>query len=111
MIDVHQTISNPITQDPLIVEMNTAQLAQVEALVSKVVKYSEENPVRVGVSVAAVLASAFILRKPRMKRDGNDYDSQITGGMKILNNEDHTLKGSEFHSSINDYEGKILVRG
>jgi len=83
-----------------------AQLAQVEKVVSKLVKYSEENPVRVGVSVAATLvASVLILRKPKMKRDGNDYSSQLTGGMKILNNDDHTLKTSEFKHSIDDYEG------
>ncbi len=39
-----------------------------------------------------------------MSRDGKDYNSQISGGMKLLNNTDHTLKGNEFDSSIRDYE-------
>lgn len=56
-------------------------------------------------AVAAFVTGALILRKAEMSRDGNDYNSQLTGGFKILNNTDHTLKTEEFGSSIADYEG------
>eukprot|EP01034_Spumella_vulgaris_P041690 gene41690-51665_t len=39
-----------------------------------------------------------------MKRDGSDYNSQISSGMKLLNNKDHTLKSSEIDASIRGYE-------
>lgn len=77
-----------------------------EELVTKGTKYAQENPAVVGASAAvAVLASLWIFRKADMERDGNDYGSQLTGGMKILNNKDHNLKGGEFDSSIKEYEG------
>jgi hypothetical protein len=83
-----------------------ATTVQVEALIAKAAKYAEENPYVVGASAAATLiAGLLVFRKPELKRDGNDYDSQLTGGLKILNNTDHTLKGGEFKSSIVDYEG------
>lgn len=79
---------------------------RVEQLVAKAIKYAEENPVVLGASaVAAFVTGALILRKAEMSRDGNDYNSQLTGGFKILNNTDHTLKTEEFGSSIADYEG------
>lgn len=79
--------------------------AQIEQLVAKATKYAEENPVVVGVSTAAALATTFLVfRKVNMNRDGSDYNSQLTGTMKILNNSDHTLKNNEFHESIVDYE-------
>ena len=78
---------------------------QVEQMIAKATKFAEENPVTVGMSAVATLtASFFLFRKASMKRDGNDYDSQLTGGMKILNNADHTLKNNEFSDSIEDYE-------
>jgi sterol 24-C-methyltransferase len=78
----------------------------VEQVVGKVTKYAEENPIVVGgTAVTAVLSSLFLFRQASMKRDGNDYNSQVTGGLKILNNADHTLQRNEFESSINDYEG------
>jgi len=86
--------------------ISTAQIAQFETVVNKAVKYAEQNPAIVSVSAAAtIIASVLIYRRPKMKRDGNDYDNQITGSIRILNNADHTLKGSEFGSSIDDYEG------
>ncbi len=88
--------------------MSLAALANlpIEQLVAKALKYADENPVMVGVSAAAALVTGIlVLRKAEMKRDGNDYDSQLTGGFKILNNTDHTLKTEEFGSSMADYEG------
>jgi len=74
--------------------------------VSQATKYAENNPLIVaGSSAVAILAGFAIFRKPSMKRDVHDYDSQLTGGLKILNNEDHTLKGKEFDDSIKEYEG------
>lgn len=78
---------------------------QIDQLVTKAVKFAEENTVAVGASaVFAVLAGFMVLRKSELKRDGKDFDSQLTGGLKILNNTDHTLKTEEFQSSIQDYE-------
>lgn len=76
----------------------------VEELAAKAIKYVEENPVVVGASAAAALVTGiFVLRKANMSRDGSDYNSQLTGGLKILNNTDHTLKTDEFKSSMADY--------
>ena len=84
----------------------SAMQQSVEQVVGKVTKYAEENPIVVGgTAVTAVLSSLFLFRQASMKRDGNDYNSQVTGGLKILNNADHTLQRNEFESSINDYEG------
>ena len=78
----------------------------VEQTVGKITKYAEENPLVVGgTAVTAILSSVLLFRQSSMKRDGNDYNSQVTGGLKILNNADHTLQRNEFESSINDYEG------
>lgn len=80
--------------------------AAVEQLVAKATKFTEENPAAVGVSAAATLiAGYFVFRKAELRRDGRDFDNQLTGGLRILNNSDHTLKGGEFESSIADYEG------
>lgn len=77
----------------------------VDKFVNTTTKFVEENPVAVGVSAAATLvASFFIFRKAELKRDGRDYNSQLSGGMRLLNNTDHTLKGKEFAASIEDYE-------
>lgn len=77
----------------------------MEEYLSQATKYAEKNPAIVGASaLATLLTGFFLLRKPSMNRDVHDYDSQITGGLKILNNEDHTLKGKEFDESIKDYE-------
>lgn len=82
------------------------QSLQLEQLLEKGQKYAQENPTVVGASaVATLLAGFLIFRKGELKRDGNDFDSQISGGMRILNNTDHTLKGNEFEESIKDYEG------
>lgn len=85
--------------------MMSIKTADVEVAVANAVKYAEQNPAVVGVSAAAtLLAGFFIFRRPAMKRDGNDYDNQFTGGFKILNNDDHTLKNDQFKTSIADYE-------
>lgn len=79
---------------------------EIEKLIEKATKYAEANPVVVGGSaVATLLAGLLIFRKAEMKRNGSDYNSQLTGGMKLLNNTDHNLKGNEFDSSIKEYEG------
>jgi len=77
----------------------------LEQYVHKSQKFVEENPVAVGISAAtALVAGFFIFRKGELKRDGNDYSNQLTGGMRLLNNTDHTLEGNQFSESINDYE-------
>lgn len=81
------------------------QAVPVEEIIKKASKFVEENPVAVGVSAAVTLATGLIVfRRAELRRDGNDYDSQLTGGMKILNNTDHTLQKGEFAHSIEDYE-------
>jgi sterol 24-C-methyltransferase len=78
----------------------------VEQLVQKATNFVEENPIAVGVSAAITLVTGILVfRRAELRRDGNDYANQITGGMKLLNNTDHTLKKSEFEGSILDYEG------
>jgi len=77
----------------------------VDQIVAKTTKFVEENPVAVGVSAAATLLTGlWIFRKAELKRDGKDFNNQLSGGMRILNNSDHTLKGDQFSASINDYE-------
>lgn len=77
----------------------------VEELVKKATKFVEENPVAVGVSAAVtVLTGLMLFRRAELRRDGKDYNSQIAGGMSLLNNTDHTLKKNEFADSIEDYE-------
>lgn len=79
--------------------------AGVEEAITKSVKYAEKNPAIVGASAAtALVVSLLFARRVEMKRDAHDYDSQLTGGLKILNNADHTLKKNEFAGSIQDYE-------
>ena len=80
------------------------QNVQIDKIVNKALKYAEENTVVVGASaVATVIAGILVFRKIEMRRDGSDYKGGL-GGVKLLNNTDHTLKGDEFKSSINDYE-------
>ena len=79
------------------------QNVQFDKLISKAMKYTEENTVVVGAAAAtAALAGFLIFRKIEMRRDGTDYQSGL-GGVKLLNNSDHTLQGDQFNSSINDY--------
>lgn len=86
--------------------MQAFQNVQVDELLKKVTDFSSDNKVAVGVSAAtAILGGIFLFRKASMVRDGRDYDSQLTGGFKILNNTDHTIAKSEFNTSISDYEG------
>jgi len=74
--------------------MTALQSIPVDVIISRATKYAEENPIVVGASAAftSILAAVLIYRRREMKRDGNDYESQLTGGFKILNNSDHTLK-------------------
>jgi sterol 24-C-methyltransferase len=68
--------------------------------------FIDRNSVAVSAFVAvAFMTGYFFLSKKTLKRDGKDYDSQIAGGLRILNNSDHTIKGKEFNESIQDYEG------
>ena len=72
----------------------------------QLLKLVEENPITVGVvGATSALGAILLFRKPSMNRNSHDYDNQLTGSVRILNNADHTLKGGEFETSINDYEG------
>jgi sterol 24-C-methyltransferase len=83
----------------------TIDSAIFENLVAKFSKYAKENSVVLGASAATTLILGLVvLQRSSMRRDGSDYSSQLSGSMKILNNEDHTLKGDEFKSSVTDYE-------
>lgn len=84
------------------------QSIPVEKYIDQATKFVEENPVAVGISAAATLVAGIIIfRRSEMDRDGNDYNSQLAGSFKILNNTDHTLKKNEFESSILDYESNF----
>jgi sterol 24-C-methyltransferase len=66
----------------------------------------KEHSIAIGIFVVLTLASSvFLCRKAELTRDGSEYDSQIAGGMRILNNTDHTIQGKQFKESIQDYEG------
>ena len=74
-------------------------------MTSAAIEYAKENPALVGsIAVATALGGYLAFGRAKMNRDVHDYDSQLTGGMKILNNEDHTLSKEEFKGSIDDYE-------
>eukprot|EP01006_Ploeotia_vitrea_P061105 TRINITY_DN77251_c0_g1_i1.p1 TRINITY_DN77251_c0_g1~~TRINITY_DN77251_c0_g1_i1.p1 ORF type:complete len:413 (-),score=6.30 TRINITY_DN77251_c0_g1_i1:18-1256(-) len=74
-------------------------------IVTKAVKYAEENPyVAGGVGVVSLVGVVTMLRKSTMRRNGKDYDS-VAGGVNLLNNADHTIKRDEFSTSVDDYEG------
>ena len=86
--------------------MDSLQIKVAEIYAKKFVDYSKDNKLIVGASAVTALVGGFLLlRRVDMKRDGNDYNSQLTGGFKILNNTDHTIAKSEFNNSIQDYEG------
>jgi sterol 24-C-methyltransferase len=86
--------------------ISSLQTKQVEQLIEKGSKFVQENSVAVGVSaVATVITGVWIWRKADLRRDGREYNSQISGSMRLLNNTDHTLTGNQFSESINDYEG------
>ena len=77
----------------------------VQELVTKTTKIVEENPIAVGAStVMTLLAGVLVYRRKELTRDGKDFDSGVSGSLRILNNTDHTLNGSEFNASIADYE-------
>jgi sterol 24-C-methyltransferase len=85
--------------------MNFLDKVHFDQLLTKSQRIAEENPVAVGLGAAtALVAGYFIFRKGELNRDGTDYNNQLTGGMRILNNTDHTLKGNQFKESIVDYE-------
>jgi len=81
------------------------QTAQLEKLLEKAVKYTEDNLVVVSASAAAALITGVLVwRRTEMRRDGTDYSTFFGGIKKLSNNTDHTLKGNEFKTSIEDYE-------
>jgi len=85
--------------------MEALQVIKMNEVLAKAMKVAEENPIAVGVGAVATLACGIVIFQPAsLNRDGNDYDSQLTGGLKILNNTDHTLSKNEFGESIEDYE-------
>jgi len=67
-------------------------------------KYADEHVAVVGsVSAAAAVLTGFLLyRRFELNRDGNDYDSSV-GGLKLLNNAEHTIGREKFEHTINDY--------
>ena len=74
-------------------------------MTSTAIEYAKENPAIVGgVALATFMGGYLAFGRAKMNRDVHDYDSQLTGGMKILNNDDHTLSKDEFKGSIDDYE-------
>lgn len=76
-----------------------------EELITRTTKYAQENPLLATAAGAfSIITVVAVFRKKNMRRDGKDYNS-VAGGMKLLNNTDHTLKRDEFSSSVNDYEG------
>merc|ERR1719247_2462536 len=67
-------------------------------MTSAAIEYAKENPALVGsIAVATSLGGYLAFGRAKMNRDVHDYDSQLTGGMKTLSNE-------EFKGSIDDYE-------
>jgi len=76
--------------------------------VEKLTKYVEENPIAAGVGgIMTVAMTALALRQSRMRRDKHDYDNQITGALKILNNEDHTLSKDQLGQATDSYLKKF----
>lgn len=87
--------------------MEVLRSVKYEELLEKAVKYAKDNQAVVGVSAAvALLGGIIVLRRPSMKRDGNDYQSS-GAGVRILNNDDHTLKREDFAKSIDGYTEKF----
>jgi sterol 24-C-methyltransferase len=78
---------------------------QVDKVVDDVVKYSSENTAVVGAGAAGVVAlSIWLSRRGELKREGKDYDSSFGVG-KLFAGKDHTLTGTGFKESVDDYEG------
>jgi sterol 24-C-methyltransferase len=85
--------------------IDALQKVNVDQLVNKATKYSQENPVVVGaIGVFGLFGFMSMMRTNKMRRDGKDYNS-VAGTSRLLNSADHTLKGNEFSTSVNDYEG------
>lgn len=75
----------------------------MSATMDQVVAYAEKNPMVVaGGGAVAVLGAIMSVKAAKMNRDSKDYDSNAAA-MKILNNEDHTLKKDQFNGTIDDY--------
>jgi len=93
------------------------------------IKYDEKNPAIVtgGASLALVAGNLIIInitiylliyyqfigffayRKAQMKRNVHDYDSQLTGGFKILNNEGISIFLSLLFQYLSYYFHKIIL--
>ena len=85
-----------------------APVEHLNKLLDKGVKYAHEQPLIAGAAaISSLICGMFIIHRRSMKRDSNDYASQMSG-LKILNNEDHTLKGGEFSTSINEYSDMFM---
>lgn len=86
--------------------MEALKNVNFDEVLNKSQKFAQENPVAVGFGAAATLLTGyFLFRRGELRRDGKDFESQLTGGMRLLNNTDHTLEGKQFQESILDYEG------
>ena len=81
---------------------------KVDNLISDIIKYSKENEILVGTTtITTIVGLIYLLTKKsttNLNRDSTDYNS-ITGVNKLFSGKEHTLKDSEFKSTINDYEG------
>lgn len=76
--------------------------------VEKLTKFAEENPVALGLTSAVALAATFLaFRRSSMSRDKHDYDNQLTGALKILNNDDHTLTKDQLGQAAASYLSKF----
>lgn len=78
---------------------------QVDKVVDDVVKYSRDNTAIVGAGAAGVVVlGIWLSRRSELKRDAKDYDSSFGVG-NLFAGKDHTLSGSGFKESVEDYEG------
>mmetsp|Transcript_21066 Transcript_21066/g.21760 ORF Transcript_21066/g.21760 Transcript_21066/m.21760 type:complete len:409 (-) Transcript_21066:240-1466(-) len=86
--------------------MEVIQNIKIDKLLQDFIKYSEDNTLVVGASAITTLFGLYLLlnKKSNLNRDSTDYNS-ITGVNKLFSGKEHTLKDSEFKSTINDYEG------
>jgi sterol 24-C-methyltransferase len=85
--------------------MEALNKVKLDKIFDDAFKYAKNNEstVMISAGLAAVFAGLVVLRRVEMNRDGADYDS-TTGGVKLLNNAEHTLKSDQFGEVVDDYE-------
>jgi sterol 24-C-methyltransferase len=86
--------------------MESLKNLEVDRVVGEILKYSKENSLVVGASATTALIGILILltRKQNLQRDAKDYNS-LSGVNKLFAGDEHTLQGSQFKSTVTDYEG------